>query len=802
MIRNAQVFVLLVLLMALGAVVSPGCADTNERALAINRVGYIRADAQPANNPCGAWNPSGGVAWDYGNRSLVVELERPQWVTKVVLVSDTESPNEPKLSAASVRVYHSRDNLTYELYDKPMKFALARSKEPGKVWRVELSGLGFYTRYIKLKQTYNGADYGFGCDNIAECAQVFTDPAGPGGAVIEGFEVAPAQSVGKLLAHVLATVEVTEDVRLVVEAENTETWETVRSEVAFRSGAWTPATLDSEALVPGGYWLTAELFYRDQLLSEAQTCARIHTSVAEDPGEAPRALPAGGAVVLRDLPKRFSDGREFTYTLPYAPETDYRGVVLEKGSKQTLTAGLSGFAAVYVAASNPWPKLQVKWGEYSATIPATQGDWQPRSGTQELFCGFGDFAKGPLTIEAVGADCKVFHVRVVGLSGDEAALARYESDPEHNRRVIYNNDGFSELWGVKDWDRARLLKLVERYQGTDTEIFEMAAWVSGAVSFPSKYATFWKPDDPMLQLVQRGRELGIPVWGSLRMSAYYGIREHQTVQPFNGKLWHERPEMRQRTKSGTSATQMSYAWKEVQQERIGVLGEMAEMGCEGVMMDFCRYPYILGYDEPLVEGFKAKYGVSPLDLPDDDERWISYRCEFMNDFFRAVRARIDEVAQQQGRKIRISVRVPASGYRSYGFDPETWAREKLMDIFIPHFPGLEKDFDVRPWVEMTKGTGILVYPGMTPTKTMTSTTELTDAQVKAGVKPGRVTSMSKNDYRRKAWRRYRKGADGVFLFNTWRIGNTRNLLGDKRALEQWSRFEDPMNLPRGSVAEQ
>jgi len=283
------------------------------------------------------------------------------------------------------------------------------------------------------------------------------------------------------------------------------------------------------------------------------------------------------------------------------------------------------------------------------------------------------------------------------------------------------------------------------------------------------------------------------------MSAYYGFQEQQKMQPFNGKLWHEHPEMRIKGRDGKYRTQMSFAWEAVRNERLGVLRELLEMGCEGVTMDFCRYPNILGYDEPLVQGFRQKYGISPLDLPESDERWLGYRCELMNDFFRAVRRQTDEIAAKQGRKLYIAVRVPATGYREYGFDPQTWAKERLMDILIPHYPGLEKDFDVRPWVAMAKGSGIKVYPGIEVTKAETSNTELTDAQVKRGVKPGIVTAMSADDYRRKVWARYRQGADGVYLFNIWTLGCTRNLLGDKRSLARWSYFEDAMNLPRGEI---
>ena len=69
------------------------------------------------------------------------------------------------------------------------------------------------------------------------------------------------------------------------------------------------------------------------------------------------------------------------------------------------------------------------------------------------------------------------------------------------------------------------------------------------------------------------------------------------MQPFNGKLWHEHQEYRIRGRDGRRRHELSFAWEAVRKQRLGVL---LEMGCAGVTMDFCRYPYILGYDEPLV----------------------------------------------------------------------------------------------------------------------------------------------------------------------------------------------------------
>ena len=811
-------------------VLYPALASAAEVPAPVAQVGYIRADAQPAANVCTQFDGEETVAWDYGNRSLVVALPRACWVTRIVVTSNVRTDVEPKLTAETVGLYVSRDNQTYARYSGPLTFRLTRAAEAGKVWRAEFAGLGCFGTYFKLKQAYNGADYGFGIEGLKAAVEVFTDDSFGGDALLDGIFVEAAQPAGRMTAEIRVRGARTAGTTVEVEVWNTESLKAVAQRTITRPGERVPVVLRSRKLTQGGYWLKVRLRYRDFLLDEKEAAFRVHAEVADDAGPSFPEVKPGGAVVLRDLPRWCAGAEAFAYALPSGPRRTCQGIAMAEGGRTVAVhLPLSGEYAVYLAVDTPWPALKTTLGERQTEIPATPYDWPAAAGEQELFAGYGDFTAGPLLIEAPTAALRIRHIRVARLTAAETELMRYKADPTHNRRVIYNNDGFSELWGVKGWDKARLLKLVERYAGTDTEIFEMAALVSGWVNYPSKYATFWRlgevPENQWLRvndkmavelftqleadglpifptLAQRGRELGIPVFGSLRMSGYYGLQEQQTMQPFNGKLWHEHPEMRIRRRDGEYDTQMSFAWEAVRAERLGVLRELLEMGCEGVMMDFCRYPEILGYDEPWVQGFKDKYGISPLDLPADDARWIGYRCDRLNDFFRAVRRQTDEIARTSGRTLRISVRLPATGYREYGFDPQTWARERLMDIFIPHYPGLERDFDLRPWVAMVKGTGIKLYPGIEVTKRETANTELTDAELAAGIKPGLVTSTSRDEYQRKAWLRYRLGADGVFLFNTWTIGVERNLLGDQRSLQRWSTFEDAMNLPRQSVAEQ
>lgn len=576
---------------------------------------------------------------------------------------------------------------------------------------------------------------------------------------------------------------------------------------------------------PGTYRVDVRVRRGGRITETETRQVRINTNVLSDGDLAHQSPSPGDAVLLTRLTDHAAGrGKPFAYRT----ETEVRGVGIELSADDAviLSPKLAGNYAIYVAVDYPCPRLLTKCGAVirrhgGGAAPGTSMDRNVR----EVFGGAGSFEKGDLFLvkSLATQPVRLYYVRLIRLSAEEYSLARYINQPLSNRHVIYNNDGYSDFFGATGcWSKERLCQLVDRYRGTDTEIFEFAALVSGAVNFPSRYATYfgeghlegdvWANRDALLAakfyramddaglpvfktLVSRAREIGLPIYGSLRMSAYYPERlsNDSGYIPLNGDRWHEHPEWRIQYRNRAYTHRMSYAWQAVREERLGVLGEMVQMGCDGVSLDFCRYPQILGYDVPLVQGFEKEHGLDPRKLPDDDERWLTYRCSVLNDFFRNLRNRMKALGAERDRSVSIVIRLPATGYRAYGFDPETWVQERLVDILVPHYPGLEKDFDVRPWVEMVKGTDVKVYPGMTVTKFQSAQTELTDAEIKAGIKPGTSITMSPDDYRRKTSRRYRRGGHGTYIFNNWNGRGCLNELGDKRYLTRWSCFEDPAN---------
>ena len=84
--------------------------------------------------------------------------------------------------------------------------------------------------------------------------------------------------------------------------------------------------------------------------------------------------------------------------------------------------------------------------------------------------------------------------------------------------------------------------------------------------------------------------------------------------------------------------------------------------------------------------------------------------ERVTDFIRRVRLMLLEVAEKRGRPFLLAVRVPKSveGAKEDGFDLESWARNRLVDIFTIGTRSLE--VDVASFLAIAKGRDIKVQP--------------------------------------------------------------------------------------------
>lgn len=628
------------------------------------------------------------------------------------------------------------------------------------------------------------------------------------------------QEEGKLSFKMRTVPDITETpagARFVV--TNPNSGETFTVEARKEDGAFVAETVDS-ALQAGNYPVRMEILdVTGTVFHTINMGVRIPRKLYFPFDADAMELAEGEEGIIANLSAFSSpaDGSKDGSELRLAPDVEY-----------TLSLPEEGMVAVYGAFESPYPAIQYRFGDFAGE--QCEFAWHyfdDQVKVQEIFLGFGDFSEDSLSFTVRDRALGMKYLRIRKLTPEEQELASYQNNPSGNKRVIYNNDGYSDYFGNEPWSREKLLSFVDIFKDTDTEVYELSALVSGAVNFPSKFADYYgegqleykpevwsrkseldaalflrKMDEAGLPyyktLLERTHEQGMKFFGSLRMSAYYWTYDGHPYEPMNGKFWHDHPEFRQYSANGEIRAQMSYAFPEIRRQRIGVLMEMLDMGADGINMDFCRYPDTIGYEEIVCARFQEKFGEDMRQFPASDPRVQEVRKEFMNTFFREVRKAVEEKSAETGKKYTIATRIPADNPSEYGFDLPTIINEKLVDILIPHQPGLECNvkYNFQDWVDMVKGSGIQLYPGIEGCYDQVGKMELTDAEIASGMTEGHNIDTSADYYRHVAYERFKMGADGVFIFNDWKGKNSRNLLGDLKYLERWSVFEDPANLPR------
>ena len=131
----------------------------------------------------------------------------------------------------------------------------------------------------------------------------------------------------------------------------------------------------------------------------------------------------------------------------------------------------------------------------------------------------------------------------------------------------------------------------------------------------------------------------------------------------------------------------NFALEGVHEYKLSILREAAEnYDFDGIELDFAR--------------------VCPVLPP--GHQW-EYR-DRLTDFIRATRAMLLEVERKRGRPFLLAARIPENleGCHFDGIDPETWAREELLDIFIMGCRSF--DVDIAAFRRITEGTNIKLYP--------------------------------------------------------------------------------------------
>lgn len=255
------------------------------------------------------------------------------------------------------------------------------------------------------------------------------------------------------------------------------------------------------------------------------------------------------------------------------------------------------------------------------------------------------------------------------------------TDWKNNRVLKLGKTGdFLKIWGgsmdsvlawrAPEWVARPLGRPIELavYAGIDNETLEAAHQAGVDLIYPSLNDQYSNWD--IRAQVEKARSLGIEIHPSIACLVF------GQGQSGNSPIFTERPELCMWKKGATEpmATILSWSHPGARAYRVEHIADRARAnGLDGIMLDYIRYLGTdYGYDPLAVQGFFEKFGVNPLALPQDDQRWMQYRADYVTDFIAELRHEL--ATTMPGRDVEVSVYLSGDDP-----SPDAYLKQSLQD---------------------------------------------------------------------------------------------------------------------------
>lgn len=260
--------------------------------------------------------------------------------------------------------------------------------------------------------------------------------------------------------------------------------------------------------------------------------------------------------------------------------------------------------------------------------------------------------------------------------------------------------GWSRVyWRCFDGGRALYMsELMEPYHAYDEDNYHVthgSTWVLEKLK-PCDYRTF----DSLKEAVEYGHKIGLEV------HAWLSINEDDHAWGLISRFAKEHPEYCWVRRDGSRyCSQLSFAFKEVREYKLGLVEEILQYNPDGIFFDWIRTGDIRdnpqtdpegvanhGYEAPNLQRFNELHGLDVQEVANNDERWVQMRAEPQTTFMREANALIKRTS---GRMI-VSAMVQhpwsyrggptdtpyADNLRGLLVDVRAWSREKLIDEVV------------------------------------------------------------------------------------------------------------------------
>ena len=300
----------------------------------------------------------------------------------------------------------------------------------------------------------------------------------------------------------------------------------------------------------------------------------------------------------------------------------------------------------------------------------------------------------------------VAYIKLEPLSAEQVEEIKQDRARIDTRKVIALNDGCSFF----SWDGAttgeELLEQVELYRYSDVGTVSWAVNYGQETNYPSRVGVIMGAEQedfdsfadksrtesirtliadgviPFETVMKHVHNMGLKFIAQFRLGILTGeLTSGNRRLQYGGSFSEKHPEFRIVHKDGASLPKLSYAFPEVRDFMLSLIGEIGEYDIDGVNLCYERGPSFVGYEEPVVEAFKLKYGQNPREIDEKDERWLLHKAGYVTQFARDARKLCDEIGTRRGRKVSLSAMIyetePTNIY--HGLDIRTWLKEGLLD---------------------------------------------------------------------------------------------------------------------------
>lgn len=279
--------------------------------------------------------------------------------------------------------------------------------------------------------------------------------------------------------------------------------------------------------------------------------------------------------------------------------------------------------------------------------------------------------------------------------------------------------------------------------------------------------------DVLRIVISELRPRGLEILAAVRMNDTHH-RSLDPKKPLCPQFAIDHPEYVIRQPDGRkNETALDYSYPEVREHRFAILRELAtEYDLDGLELNFCRW---------------AKH------FPRHQGR---EKAHIMTEFIGRVRAMLDDVAKQRGRKrLTLGVRVPETIRACWmaGVDVRTWVRKGWVDyVVLATWNETDPQIDPAPFAEFTKPAGcdLLVIMGNMMGGTWRGKPTISGRGVAQFRDNYSGMLLSVPEARGCAANYYARGADGIAF---WNISCNMGAKGKFSSAEQRERMRAWMN---------